>query len=130
MMKRAYMTWGLASMLTLSLGFAAVPLPAEAGPALFWHWMRLDMSASRCGTRALRAMEAAPVAGRPAPRGDDTVWASSNEFTSTIQCIREGDKSLAVIIVTGTNTDRTKRLRDALKNNVQHGVQFDLGKVD
>jgi hypothetical protein len=124
------MIWSLASMLTLSLGIAAVPLPAEARPALFWHWTRLDMSQAKCGTRALRAMEAVQLAWQLDKRGDDTVWASNNEFTSTIQCIREGDNSLAVIIATGEHRDRTKRLRDTLKTNVQHGVQFDPGKVD
>ena len=96
---------------TVTLGCLLTPTAAYSGPALYWWHAPFTGSQSECVAWAQKIM----------PGDDDNpagARAFESDYTPVVKCIKQAQKPLAVLIVTGTSTEKTKQTFDALKNRM------------
>ena len=92
---------------------AAAARPGSTQPYLYTWYMTLHANAGECLERARAAMSARKVEIRKTQ--ESSVWGRSNKVNATIACLRQGDKTLAIVALATNDAADGQRLFNAFK---------------
>ncbi|NJN56012.1 MAG: hypothetical protein HC879_00180 [Leptolyngbyaceae cyanobacterium SL_5_9] len=93
-----------------------IPLPAFAGPALYWWHMTVNTPQSECLDRVRLVMADERVPLRRENNG--TIWGWHDDVTTSIRCANQGNNSHVTIIVTSNDQEFASYLLDVFRRGI------------